>query len=107
MLYFPIVELNYLVTYSYVNFIIINHVGHVGDFAELFICNNVFMLCNTYNTCNLTIVLMYYTILIVAVPCSLDLLIFSFSLLFASVLNLHVTFCPPHCYILTYRWGKK
>ena len=52
------------------------------DFAELFICNNVFMLCNKYNTCILTRGLMYYTIFIVAVPYSLDLF----------KQNLHVTF---------------
>ena len=39
------------------------------------------MLCNKYNTCILTTVLMYYTIFIVAVPYSLDLFISSSSLL--------------------------
>ena len=41
--------------------------GIFCDFAKLFICNNVFLLCNKYNTCVLTTVLMYYTIFIVAV----------------------------------------
>ena len=69
------------------------------DFAELFICNHVVLLCNKYNTCILTrVILMYYTIFSVAVPYSLDSFISSSSLLFFSVLNLHVTFCPPHCY---------
>ena len=97
--------------HSNVTFIIINQVLVMlvifCDFAELFICNNVFMLCNKYNTCILTRVLMYYTIFIVAVPYSLDLFIYSFSLLFFSMQNFNVTFCPPHCYFLPYRWGKK
>ena len=49
------------------------------DFAQLFICNNVFLLCNKYNACILATVLTYYTIFIVAVPHSLDLLIASYS----------------------------
>ena len=97
--------------HSYVTCIIINQVLAMlvifCDFAELFICNNVFLLCNNYNTCILTRVLMYYTIFIVAVPYSLDLFISWSSSLFFSVQNLHVTFCPPHCYFLRYRWGKK
>ena len=84
--------------HSYVTFIIINQVLVMlvifCDFAELFICNNVFMLCNKYNTCILTTILMYYTIFIVAVPYNLDLFISSASLLFFSMQNLHVTFYP-------------
>ncbi len=69
------------------------------DFAELFICNNVVLLCNTYNTCILTrVILMYYTIFIVLVPYSLDVFISSSSLLFFSVQNLHVTL--PHSLLL-------
>ena len=97
--------------HSYVTFIIINQVLVMlvifCDFAELFICNNVFLLCNKYNTCILTTVLMYYIIFIVAVPFSLDLCISSSSILFFSVQNLHVTFYPPHCYFLPYRSGKE
>ena len=70
---------------SYVTCIIINQVlvllFILCDFADLFICNNVFLLCNKYKTCILITVLMYYTIFIVAVPYSLDLLISSYSLL--------------------------
>ena len=78
-------KITYNHVHSYVTFIIINQVLDLlvifCDFAELFICNNVFMLCKKYNTCILTTVLMYYTIFVVAVPYSLDLFIYSSSLL--------------------------
>ena len=38
------------------------------DLYELFIFNNMFLLCNKYNTCILTRVVKYYTIFIVTVP---------------------------------------
>ena len=67
--------------HSYVTFIINNQVLVLlvifRDFAELFISNNVFLLCNKYNTYILTTVLMYCTIFLVAVPYSLDLFIYS------------------------------
>ena len=88
--------------HSCVTFIIINQVLVLSvifcDFAEFFICNNVFMLCNKYNTCIFTTVLMYYTIFIVAVPYSLDLFISSSSLLCKTCMLLFalpaVTFYP-------------
>ena len=56
------------------------------------------MLCNKYNTCSLTTVLMYYTIFIVVVPYSLDLFISSSSLLCKTCMLLFailaVTFYP-------------
>ena len=55
-------QITYNRVHSYITFIIINQVMVLlvifCDFAELFICNNVFMSCNKYNTCILTTVLM-------------------------------------------------
>ena len=87
--------------HSYVTFIIINQVLVLlvifCDFAECFFLT-VFMLCNKYNTCILTTVVMYYTIFIVAVPYSLDLFISSSSLLCKTCMLLFallaVTFYP-------------
>ena len=77
-------QITYNHVHSYVTFIIINQVlvrlVIFCDFAEFFFLT-VFMLCNKYNTCILTTVLMYYTIFIVADPYSLDLFISSSSLL--------------------------
>ena len=60
-------QITYNHVHSYVTFIIINQVLVLlvifCDIAEFFICNNVFMLCNKYNTLILTTVLMYSTII--------------------------------------------